>query len=135
MTGFMLGAAMLTASMGLPPAVGTATVAPTTVTFPRAAALVDWQNPTRQTLPEPRWRKRGLLTAPVAPPRQTSTGMKVLAIAAGAVGGFFAGAYAGAAIAHAGADPHDDTSALLGAMIGGAIGAPAGALIAWRLTK
>jgi hypothetical protein len=136
MTGFMLGAAMLAASMGLPPAMETPTVAPTTFTFARAAALVDWQNPAPTVRPEPAWRQRTFLTGPVTGAKQTSTTRKVIAITAGAVGGFFAGAFIGAAIAdHAKKNPHDDTSALRGAMIGAPIGAAVGAVIGWRLTK
>ncbi len=117
MTGFVLGVAILVSSSGLPRPVDTARpmLVPATFTF----RLPDVAPTLRKSPAQKRYTKTD----------------KVIAIAAGAVGGFLTGGYIGAAITQNRDNPDDDTSVLKGVMIGAPVGAVVGAIIGHKLTK
>jgi hypothetical protein len=117
MTGLVLGVAILVSSSGLPRVIDTPppVIVPATFTF-RLADVAP-------TAPKLRAQKRYTKTD------------KVIAIAAGAVGGFMTGGYIGGALTANWDNPDDDTSMLKGIMIGAPIGAVIGAFIGHKLTK
>jgi hypothetical protein len=124
MTGLVLGVAILVSSSGLPRVIDTPrpAIVPTTFTFRLPDdALTSRKLPARFQAAQP-------------PKRYTKTD-KVIAIAAGAVGGFLTGGYIGGLITENRDNPDDDTSVLKGIVIGAPIGAVIGAFIGHKLTK
>jgi hypothetical protein len=124
MNGIILGVAILVSSSGLsrPTDAPRQTVAPASFTFHLPDdALTSRKLPVRFQAAQSR-------------KRYTKTD-KVIAIAAGAVGGFLTGGYIGGAMTANWDNPDDDTSMLKGIMIGAPIGAVIGAFIGHKLTK
>lgn len=88
--------------------------------------------PFKETV-SPAWRE-SLPPAQSTPAKRFTKTQRIVIIAAGAAGGFYAGAAIGYAATSKSNDA-DDVSGLRGVVIGAPIGAAVGALIGWQLTK
>ena len=138
MTGLVLGVAMLVAGGSPGPRQSSAAMMPGAFTFNLSDGFAGPSKLSRDLLDEQSrrvWPRASLPPAQTAPPKRFTKTDKVIAIAAGAVGGFLAGGYIGGFITENRDNPDDDTSVLKGIMIGAPIGAVIGAVIGHKLTK
>ena len=130
MTGLMLGLAMLATSAGAAPAPKASSA-----TVLRADFALDLSSSLFREQSRRAWQPPASQSAPSTPPKPFTKTDKVIAIAAGAAGGFLVGGYIGGAITENRDNPDDDVSVLKGIAIGAPIGAVIGAIIGHKLTK
>jgi hypothetical protein len=139
MNGILLGMAMLVSSAGASPADVTlpSLAAPAAVTLDLSDAPATSRPPARFTLDtgiRPLWSREPLRAVQTTTSSRYSKLEKVVAIAAGVVGGFWTGGAIGYYVTPK-RSKYDDVSGLKGLVIGAPIGAAVGALIGYRLTK
>lgn len=137
MNGIVLGVAMLVFSAGVSPAPETsrATVVHAAFTFDLPDGPAPSRNLPHRLLNEASrqvWRGASLAPAQTATAKRFTRTHRIIAVVAGACGGWMAGAAIGWV---ATSKPRDDVSGLRGVMIGAPIGAAVGAAIGYRLTK
>jgi hypothetical protein len=139
MNGIVLGVAMLVHSTGVSPApeMSRATVARAAVTFDLpdgAATLRSLSHRHLNAQPRAAWRVGSLLPAPATTAKRHTKTDRIIALAAGAFGGFMAGGMIGYAVTQKSSDD-DGVSGLRGVVIGAPIGAVVGAVIGYRLMR
>lgn len=137
MTALVIGMAMLV-SVGAPP--DSETVAAATVTgssVERVAeplARLKLPGGLIYEQPQPRWRADRARTQTTSA-RQSSTLAKVIGLAVGGLGGFYAGGMIGFHLAQDRNADDDGVSGLRGVVIGAPAGAAVGALIGYQIAK
>lgn len=128
MNGLLVGLALLASTAGAAPAPAAAEVE---AKPPRLILPLDFAD----EQPRPHWREERPRKARMAAARQSSTAGKVIGVAVGAVGGFFAGGMAGFYLTQDRDRDDDGVSGLRGVVIGAPIGAAVGALIGYHVGK
>jgi hypothetical protein len=138
MTGLVIGLAMLVSVAGPPP--DSETIASTTV---RGSAVQQMTEPLARLKlpgglmyeePQPGWRAERTRTQTTSG-RQSSTLAKVIGLAVGGLGGFYAGGMIGFHLAQDKNADDDGVSGLRGVVIGAPVGAAVGALIGYQIAK
>jgi hypothetical protein len=138
MTGLVIGMAMLVSVAGAPPV--SETVTTTTVTRPSVeqtaepVARLKLPSDLMNAQPQPRWRGERPRTQTTSA-RQSSTFAKVVGLAVGGLGGFYAGGMIGFHLAQDKNADDDGVSGLRGVVIGAPVGAAVGALIGYQVAK
>jgi hypothetical protein len=85
--------------------------------------------------PQPLWRAETARKDQTTSVRQSSTAAKVIGVAIGGLGGFYAGGMIGFYLAQDKNADDDGVSGLRGVVIGAPIGAAVGALIGYQIAK
>jgi len=85
--------------------------------------------------PPPLWRAERARKARTTSARQSSTAAKVIGLAIGGLGGFYAGGMIGFHLAQDKNADDDGVSGLRGVVIGAPVGAAVGALIGYQIAK
>jgi hypothetical protein len=138
MTGLVIGLAMLVSVAGPPPDSETGAT-----TIVRGASVEQMaETPVRLKLPadltaeepQPSWRAESTRIQTTSA-RQSSTLAKVIGLAVGGLGGFYAGGMIGYHLAQDRNADDDGVSGLRGVVIGAPVGAAVGALIGYQIAK
>jgi hypothetical protein len=138
MTGLVIGLAMLASVAGPPP--DSETVATTTV---RGSSVAQMAEPLARLKlpsdlmdeePQSRWRAERTRTQTTSA-KQSSPLAKVIGLAVGGLGGFYAGGMIGFHLAQDKNADDDGVSGLRGVVIGAPVGAAVGALIGYQIAK
>ena len=138
MNGIVLGVAMLVSSVGVSPnqEAPRTTIVPAAFTFDLPDITDTSHNRRHRFLNDqsrPLWRRGPLQQGQASSAKQCSNATRIIAVVAGAFGGWMAGGIVGG---YATAKRDDDgASAMRGVMIGAPIGAVVGGVMAFRLTK